>query len=427
MTVIYNAAIYCRLSREDEGSSQSESIKNQIEYLKKYVFERGWNISGIYADDGYTGLNFDRPEFLNMIHDIEKGKINVVITKDLSRLGRDYIQTGHYLEKFFPENKIRFIAVNDAIDTIEDNMGNDMSPFKAVINDFYAKDISKKVKSTFKSKAEAGKFIGAFAPYGYKKHSADKNKLIIDKVAACVVKRIFKEYLSGNGLSHIANMLNSEGIFSPSAYKSIHFASNTNVNTVNKLWGHCTVKNILTNPTYAGNMAQHKYKKVNYKSKKLIALDKSNWIIVNNTHAPIINFEDFEAVQTIMRRKSAPNFHTKRTPNLFSGFAFCAECGQYMTFSKTPKGIKYLICSTYKRFTSKYCTRHAIRLDSLEWAVSRDILSIISHCINTPDLSSFPNSALTYDIIEQFIEKIDVFENSQIIITYKCSNPFEVQ
>ena len=193
MMEIYNAGLYCRLSREDEnfnGNRQSESIKNQTDFLTLHAIENGWNIFDIYTDDGYSGTNFDRPDFKRLICDIEDNKVNLVVTKDLSRLGRDYIETGWYLEKYFPEKNIRFIAVNDGIDTFSESSNNDIGPFKSVINDMYAKDISKKVIAVFRLKATAGEFIGAFAPYGYKKDIADKNNLSLIMCCFCGQKNI---------------------------------------------------------------------------------------------------------------------------------------------------------------------------------------------------------------------------------------------
>ena len=211
----FKVGIYLRLSRDDEGYGTSESIKNQKDFLVKYVGNKSnWVLVDIYQDDGYTGTNFDRPDFIRMKQDIEDGKINLVITKDLSRLGRDYIDTGYYVEKYFPSKQVRYIAVNDGVDTFEKyNSNNDMGAFKFVVNDLYAKDISKKVRTAIRTKAEKGDYIGAFTPYGYQKCSADKTKIEIDEEAAEVVRFIFHEYVNGRGLTYIANELNKKKIF----------------------------------------------------------------------------------------------------------------------------------------------------------------------------------------------------------------------
>ena len=199
----------------------SESIINQREFLTKYVkSQNNWELIDTYIDDGYTGTNFNRPDFIRMKKDVEAGRINLIITKDLSRLGRDYIETGYYLEKYFPAKRVRYIAVNDGIDTYEKNNGNnDMGAFKSVVNDMYAKDISKKVRTAKKTKAEKGEFIGAFAPYGYKKAPNDITRMVIDDKVADVVRYIFSEYNKGNGLSYIARRLNERNIECPSIYK----------------------------------------------------------------------------------------------------------------------------------------------------------------------------------------------------------------
>lgn len=384
----YNAGLYCRLSREDENNtSQSESIKNQIEFLTKYIVEKGWNIVDIYVDDGYSGTSFDRPAFKRMIEDIESGKINLVVTKDLSRLGRDYIETGRYMERYFPEKNVRYIAVNDGIDTFTENGNNDMSPFKSVINDMYAKDISKKVRSVFKVKVASGKFIGAFAPYGYKKDSLDNSRLVIDDVVASAVRSIFRMYIEGKGLTNIAHTLNSEGLPNPTAYKAT-LGNYKNSNSKIGLWEHSTIKVILSNPTYAGNLAQNKFRKVNYKSKKHLAVDRANWVVVENTHEPIITMIDFELVQAMLHRRSSANVLCKKSAKPLSGFVFCGDCGEYMTFHDTPRGTEYLICSKYKRYTSKYCSRHAIKVDDLQASVLEDIRVMIKSVINNEEIVS---------------------------------------
>ena len=218
---IWKVAIYARLSREDEKDEkykgQSESIENQIKYLKSIITTKGWLLIDIYKDDGYTGTNFDRPDFKRMLNDIENGKINLVITKDLSRLGRDYIETGRYIEKIFPSKNIRYIAVNDNIDTFDKrNSNNDMTPFKAVINDMYAKDTSNKVRSTILTKAIAGECIKAFLPYGYKKDKTDKNKILVDENVAENIKLIFNLYKDGKSKTEIAKKVRvAEHVLTP--------------------------------------------------------------------------------------------------------------------------------------------------------------------------------------------------------------------
>ncbi|MDD4644259.1 MAG: recombinase family protein, partial [Bacilli bacterium] len=209
----YKVGMYIRLSREDEDKgNESESITNQRSFILDFIKENNYTLYDEYVDDGYSGTTFDRPAFKRMIADIEKSKINMVITKDMSRLGRDYVNFGHYIEKYFPEHNVRYIAITDDVDTAIDSIGNDMVPFKAIFNDMYAKDISKKIKASITTKKKQGLFMGAHAPYGYNKDLKDKHKLVIDPVASLVVKRIYKLYLEGNSLRRIAETLTNEKV-----------------------------------------------------------------------------------------------------------------------------------------------------------------------------------------------------------------------
>lgn len=368
--VSFNVGIYCRLSREDEGAIQSESITNQKDFLIKYVSDQGWRLHDIYVDDGFTGTNFERPDFQRLLKDINKGIVNLVITKDMSRLGRDYIQVGHYIERFFPEKNVRYIAVNDGIDTFMNSAGNDISPFRSVINDLYARDISVKVRSSMDSKRKAGKFIGAFAPYGYKKDPNDKNKLVIDDETAPIIRRIFQLYLEGWGLTKIAHKLNSESVITPTEFKERD--SNYKGTAKKSLWGHSTIKSIIRNPTYTGCLTQRKYQKINYKTPKLRTLSKDQWIIVNDTHEPIIDKSTFEAAMQMLKRKNNEEYQGRSTVKLFSGFVYCGDCGAYHTYHKSRTN-QYLICSTYKQYTSKYCTRHSMLEERLKEIVIEDI------------------------------------------------------
>ena len=206
----YQVGIYCRLSRDDETNSESASISTQKAMITKYVQENGWEVVDYYVDDGVSGVTFQRPDFIRMINDIDRKRINMVITKDLSRLGRDYILTGHYVEVYFPQKNVRYIAINDGIDTIHDN--NDIAPFKAIINEMYAKDASKKIRSAIKTKAQLGYFMGSYAPYGYMKDPNDCHKLLIDEEAAEVVRRIYRMFLQGAGVVNIARTLTFEHV-----------------------------------------------------------------------------------------------------------------------------------------------------------------------------------------------------------------------
>jgi len=375
--------IYIRLSYadEDKAGGESESIINQKMLLTRYVKEKNWNLVDIYCDDGFTGTDFNRPGFKRLIDDIKRKRINTVITKDLSRLGRDYIETGYYLEKFFPENKIRYIALNDGIDTFSGNMDDDMTPFRAVINDMYSRDISRKIRSAMDIKKKSGKFIGAFAPYGYLKCPHDKNRLIIDKNTAPVIARIFGLYLSGFGYKQIASILQGEGVLTPGAYKMLH-TNYRNARTKSDRWAPETIKSILTNPTYCGSVAQNKSVKVSYKSRKMISRKKDEWIVVNNTHEAIIDKETFEIVQKMIEMKtwgscsgkdysgrnysgrSYVNYSGRQGNHLFSGLLYCGDCGGRMTYAKQGNGRTYCICMNHKRFNN--CSWHSIPEDETE-------------------------------------------------------------
>lgn len=252
---IYKVGIYVRLSREDEKDEkykgQSESIENQINFLKPLVESREWVLIDIYKDDGYTGTNFDRPEFKRLIEDIELGKVNLVITKDLSRLGRDYIETGRYIEKYFPSKNVRYIAVNDNIDTFDkQNVNNDMTPFKSVMNDMYAKDISNKVRTVIYTKAMGGECIKAFLPYGYKKDSNNKNMILVDDNVSENVKLIFDMYKTGRNKTQIAKILNEANIPTPLKYKQENTKYfNPNANKTCK-WNSTVINKILRDRIY---------------------------------------------------------------------------------------------------------------------------------------------------------------------------------
>jgi len=347
----FRAGLYGRLSREDEkengtkgNKDVSESIQNQVEFLEQVILQNGWTLVDTYIDDGISGTTFERPDFKRMIADIEAGKINLVITKDLSRLGRDYIQTGYYLENYFPSKGVRYIAVNDGFDTFEEAGSNDFIPFKSVFNDMYAKDISKKVRTALKTKQITGSFLGTSAPFGYQKDPQQKGHLIPDPVSADYVKRVFQKYLDGVPMNTISIQLTQEGIPTPSQYSGIgptqeRFAG---------VWNDKTVRWILKNEVYIGHTVQNKAKKVNYKLDKQVNLPPSQWIKVENTHEPIIPLEVFQTVQALLAKRSCQR--TGGAPHLFTGFVFCGHCGApYSHMNAHKKGNYYLLCGTAKR------------------------------------------------------------------------------
>lgn len=382
---IYNTAIYLRLSRDDGTEKESESIQNQKSFLMQYIIKNGFNLVDIYVDDGWSGTSFDRPDFQRLISDIEIGKINCIITKDLSRLGRDYIMTGHYIERYFPQHNVRYIAVNDGIDTFEDNTNNDMTPFKSVLNDMYAKDISKKVRTALQTKKENGIYAGSMAPYGYKKDPQNKGHLIVDENTAPIVRRIYEMYFNGIMKLGIANRLSEEKIPTPSQVKNI------NINQRFKgVWNEVIIGQILTNPIYAGHMAQGKSKKINYKIKTKINLPRDKWIVISNTHEPIVSQEVFDMVQQIIKTRSYSNKNTQ--PHLLSGLLRCGDCQGSMTYT-TNSGIVYIICRTWKNHPHlNLCTSHSIREDFVNNSVIQSLKEQAEQYINR---DSVINKAMT--------------------------------
>jgi DNA invertase Pin-like site-specific DNA recombinase len=339
--------------------------------LAKYVEEHGWTIIGYYIDDGYSGTAFDRPDFLRMLSDIENKKINMVITKDLSRLGRDYIQTGYYLEVYFPQKNVRFIALNDSIDTV--GYDNDIAPFKNILNEMYAKDISKKIRAAFRTKAENGEFIGAVAPFGYKKHPENKNRLIIDQEAAEVVKRAFEMVLMGYGLNKIARVFNSEGILNPTMYKrqqGLAYVNNLRLPGTT-YWTYSTIRKMLTNIVYTGVLAQGKQRTKSFKCKKKVSCNENDWVVVEGTHEPIISFETWEAVQNLLavRKRTMADGET----HIFAGLLKCIDCGRFMSLGRKANGYRYFVCGTYKNYGPDCCSRHGIRYDYLYHIILNDI------------------------------------------------------
>lgn len=386
---LFNVAVYIRLSREDGDKEESDSVGNQRKLLTEYVHKKDELILyDVYIDDGYTGTNFNRPDFQRMIADIEAGKVNCVIVKDLSRFGRDYIDTGRYLERYFPELGVRFISITDGIDSMK--QAYDMLlPIKNIFNEQYARDISKKVQTAVKTKQKAGEFIGAFTSYGYKKSPVDKNKLVIDEYAANVVRRIFSLYIQGYGKQRIAKLLNAEGILCPAEYKR---AIGLNYNNPNKLdsttyWSYSTINSILHREMYVGNMVQGtKHQRMRSKQKKM---DKDKWIIVENTHEPIIDKETWEKAQSLLHKRTR-ELDLETNKNIFAGFVKCGDCGRAMAknmWRHADGSPTYtLYCGTYKRHGKEFCTPHTLPMAVLEEIVLGDLKAIIQSVDNLKEL-----------------------------------------
>lgn len=380
--LLFNAAEYIRLSREDGDKAESDSIGNQRKLITDYIKSKdNFFLHDTYVDDGFTGTDFNRPNFLRMIADIEEGKVNCVIVKDLSRFGRDYIETGRYLERYFPEHDVRFISITDNIDSYK--QAYDMlMPIKNIFNEQYARDISKKVHTAMAVKQKNGEFIGAFASYGYKKSPSDKNKLIVDEYAAGIVRRIFSLYIGGYGKARIARLLNEEDILCPSEYKRI---SGDNYRNSNRLehtfyWTYSTVHHILRNEIYIGNMVQGKT--VRHMRKKAKAKDQADWVVVKGTHEAIIDEATWNKVQGLLNRRTR-KLDLDSNVSIFAGFLKCGDCGRalvkkYPCLKNGDKSVKYY-CGTYVRSGRKYCTPHAISHDVIERIIIDDLKTIIQN------------------------------------------------
>lgn len=377
--IIYDAAFYIRLSCEDGDKEESDSVGNQRKLLQEYIEKHEeFSLYDTYVDDGFSGTNFARPEFRRMIEDIKKRKINCVIVKDLSRFGRDYIETGKYLERKFPEWGVRFISVSDGIDSLK-HVYDMMLPIKNIFNEQYARDISKKIHATVTTKQKAGEFIGAFASYGYNKSPQNKNALVVDEYAASVVRRIFDMYIQGYGKQKIARILTQEGILCPSAYKRLNGDNYNNHNYKDDThWTYSTVNSILHKEIYTGNMVQGtKYQQMRGHQKRV---EKDQWIVVENTHEPIISKDIWDKAQSLLSKRTR-EMDLETNQSIFAGFLKCGTCGRPMakvTWKRadgTKKSCMY--CGTYKRFGNKYCTPHTLPVDVLEQIILDDLEKIV--------------------------------------------------
>lgn len=362
------AAIYCRLSKDDDLQGESASISNQRDMLTGYCKANGWQIVGIYQDDGFTGLNMDRPDLQNMLEAVRKREIDVLVTKDLSRLGRNYLETGHLTEDFFPRHGVRYIAVNDGIDTEREN--NDIAPFKNVLNEMYSKDISKKVHSSYLLKANQGKFTGCLAPIGYKKDPDDKYHLIPDPETAWIVRRIFDWAVEGHGSNYIRRRLEQEKIACPTWWNRNRGLRNTYTKHEKAdpekgkyIWDFSVIEDLLQNPVYYGAIASQRCV---YRFKLGVISEKpqEDWITVENQHEPIIDKRTFDTVQTLIRKRKHP---VNEEFSLFSGILKCAECGKSLTIRNThakhPQRI--YACVTYNKYGKEHCTQHRVEYDRL--------------------------------------------------------------
>lgn len=363
------AAIYCRLSKDDEKVGESESIQNQRTMLEQYCEQQNFEVVAVYQDDGYTGLNMNRPDFNRMLKAIERKQIDIVITKDLSRFSRDYIEMGRFIEEYFPKNSIRYIAVNDNVDTIHDN--NEIIPFRNLLNQMYSQDVSKKVHSSYLTKAKAGLFTGCIAPFGYMKNPQNKNHLIIDEDTSWIIELIYDYAFDGNGPNYIRRKLEDKQIPCPAWWNRKKGLRNKVTKFEREdpekgrfIWDFTTIKEILYNPVYIGSIASQKQV---YKFKTGWIKDKKpdEWILVENMHEPIISKEMFEQVQEKVKMRKRPDAFGNYS--IFAGLVKCGECGYSMNIRRAnQKGkTKIYTCAKYNKFGVSHCSQHRIKYDVL--------------------------------------------------------------
>ncbi len=375
---VLKAALYIRLSKEDGDKNESDSVLSQKEILKEFLkIHPELEFYDFYVDDGYSGTNFDRPGFKRMENDIISGNINCVVVKDLSRFARNYTDAGYYIENFFVRHSVRFIAINNALDSASGSMNAVTQCITVgvtnVINESVAATTSVNVKATLNVRRANGDFIGSFASYGYLKDPEDRHKLIVDEEAAAVVRMIFEKFVSGVSIYEIAHRLNEMGLPNPSLYKKQKGMNyrHPSGKITDGMWPESSVRRILKNEMYIGNMVQGKNAKISYKIKQCVAVPKEEWYVVKGTHEPIIDAETFEKAQLLF------NHNIRRTSenngvDLFAGFVKCADCGRVMgkkSNNNQNRTYHYYRCETAKKTRRKACTNHTIRIDKMETAV----------------------------------------------------------
>lgn len=395
LDIQFYIGIYIRLSQEDKDKkyeNESESVINQRTIINEYV-ERNYLskfnnyvVVDTYVDDGYSGTDFDRPDFQRLLGDIKKKRINMIIVKDLSRLGRDHVMTGYYMENFFPENQVRFVSILDGYDSFMNQASNDSSTFIVACNDYYSKQNSIKIRNVLNSKRSNGKFIGSLPSFGYMRDPEDKGHLIPNPETAPIVKEIFKMAERGVGVSEITTTLNDKGYVTPSGYKQTKYSTRL---VFRDTWNISSVKKILSNRIYTGDMVQHTQAKVSYKSKKKITLDQSLWVIVEDTHEPLVSKETFELIQS--RKKNNNRIcktTTERPIRLFEGLLYCKECGNRLTVAYRRNHDYWTInCNRYSRDPIRgRCSSHFFPYDYLEEQLKKRVNNILSKYLKQFDV-----------------------------------------
>jgi DNA invertase Pin-like site-specific DNA recombinase len=361
----YTAGLYLRLSKDDERAGESVSIENQRLLLTKYAEERGWEIREIYIDDGWSGTTMQRPAFRRMMHDAEEKRINLIIVKDLSRLGRNYIEVGRLTEETLPMLGCRFVALNDSVDSLIGD--NDMMVYRNLFNEFYSKDTSKKVRAVKQACMRQGKFLGSCAPFGYKKDPSDKHSLIIDEETAHIVRRIFRMRCAGQSYRGIALAFNGEHVVSP---RDLHYRrlGRENPRHGNNLWNDSTIKAIVRSEVYLGHMVQGKYGTASYKNRKLLNKPREQWVRVENTHEPIIGADEWETARMLDEKGYKPRTAARGERSMFVGILKCGDCGFNMRAHYNrgthKDGSEYshtsFICGNYGRSGKAACSAHII-------------------------------------------------------------------
>lgn len=425
----WSVAKYIRLSREDgDDKDESNSVTSQDKILDELICDLRnsssdeYVVYDTYVDDGFSGTDFNRPDFQRLLQDMKSGKINMVIVKDLSRLGRNYIESGNYIEQIFPLFNVRFVTKAEDIDSYYKpaTVNNVMVPFKNLMNDEYCRDISNKIILANNARKRNGQYLGSFPLYGYKKDPNDKYKLIIDEESAEVVRFIYKLFLEGKGRVTITKTLNDMGILNPTAYKQKVLGQNY-VNSFNMdgntLWCDRTVSHILKNEMYTGTLIQGKKKMISYKVHKQVDVPKENWIVVKNNHEAIIDIETFEKVQDIIKRDTRIKGDGTGEVSLFAGYIRCADCLRAMNKKSTNNKLKtyyYYVCNTYRKKKEGACTKHTIRSDYLEKIVLESIKLQIDLALEMEKMIQKINKSPTRNIYNANIEKLIQSKNNEL-------------
>ncbi len=425
---IWSVAQYIRLSQEDADNGQekqeSNSVTSQKTLLNEFVEEHDdLLVYDTYIDDGFTGTDFNRPSFQRLLEDMRNGNINCVIVKDLSRLGRNYIEVGNYIEQVFPLFNIRFIAINDNVDSFKNPASTNtiLVPFKNLINDEYCRDTSIKIRSALNGKKKKGEFIGAFPSYGYIKNPKDKHKLVIDKVAAEVVRKIFDWNVNeGLGKVAICHKLNELGILNPTGHKKLELGQNYN-NYASKdnlyTWTPSTVRNILNNEVYIGNTVQGKRRTKSYKVHKVENVPQEEWVRVENTHEPIVDRETFEKAQNLSKKDMKVSQRTGEL-SIWAGLLKCKDCGRAMnkksSTNKSGNKNEYYICSTYRKKSNQLCTKHTIKVGKLEKAVLQAINFHIDLFVDTDEIVKEIDESCFQNIKNENIENMIIAKQTEI-------------